>query len=372
MGSKKVQLIPLLGDQEAQPIEIPDTGLVIGRSEECGFMIEGEGISRRHARVVYVGDQLCVEDLESVNGVMVNGQQIHRRQILHVGDVMQICEHEFRVAGASMKNVGAGKRITLLLAVLAVLVVMVVGVSVFLSSGGTRDEKLYTLRLRSDPPGADVYDHGKKIATTPYDMKKVKKGRYWLLFRKEGYKDLQAKVEVPQGKTVQIHALEPASDDPGFLDIVTLPANAEVYIDGKFYGNSVGRGSQNEQSAPLRVEGIDLSEEHQAYIVVDGERSRTYYTEKGKTTLSIVLWRPDYLVTTKDDVERLGMVRKRDPNGDLHLAVTPKRDVIINKDRILEEKRVTPTKLRDNRGVKTISDPKEGLELIVDPFPDEK
>jgi len=48
-------------------------GLTIGRSPElCEFVINDESLSYRHARLIYIGDTLYVEDVNSLNGTMVN------------------------------------------------------------------------------------------------------------------------------------------------------------------------------------------------------------------------------------------------------------------------------------------------------------
>ncbi len=48
-------------------------GLTIGRSPElCEFVIDDESLSYRHARLIYIGDALYVEDVNSLNGTMVN------------------------------------------------------------------------------------------------------------------------------------------------------------------------------------------------------------------------------------------------------------------------------------------------------------
>jgi hypothetical protein len=48
-------------------------GLTIGRSPElCEFVIDDESLSYRHARLIYIGDALYVEDVNSLNGTMLN------------------------------------------------------------------------------------------------------------------------------------------------------------------------------------------------------------------------------------------------------------------------------------------------------------
>jgi hypothetical protein len=52
-------------------------GVTIGRSAKlCDLTIQDDTISRRHARLSYVDQQLLLEDLDSANGTLVNGQKI--------------------------------------------------------------------------------------------------------------------------------------------------------------------------------------------------------------------------------------------------------------------------------------------------------
>jgi Nif-specific regulatory protein len=58
----------------------------IGRGGDNSICIQDQGISRRHARLLVSGAQVAIEDLDSKNGVLVNGQRIEQRTLLHEGD----------------------------------------------------------------------------------------------------------------------------------------------------------------------------------------------------------------------------------------------------------------------------------------------
>ncbi|MBW2242519.1 MAG: FHA domain-containing protein [Deltaproteobacteria bacterium] len=63
--------------------------LCAGRGAECEIFLGAREISRRHALFVRSNDVYEVRDLDSVNGVFVNGERVHQR-ILTVGDIVQI------------------------------------------------------------------------------------------------------------------------------------------------------------------------------------------------------------------------------------------------------------------------------------------
>jgi pSer/pThr/pTyr-binding forkhead associated (FHA) protein len=63
--------------------------LSAGRSNECEIVLDQPGVSRRHVMFVREGERHQVRDLDSINGVLVNGEKIGRRD-LEVGDVVKI------------------------------------------------------------------------------------------------------------------------------------------------------------------------------------------------------------------------------------------------------------------------------------------
>lgn len=65
--------------------ELGEGDCVIGRGPDCDWVVNGKQVSRRHARLVRSGDGYVIEDLDSTNGVSVNGART-RRHLLRHGD----------------------------------------------------------------------------------------------------------------------------------------------------------------------------------------------------------------------------------------------------------------------------------------------
>ncbi|MDX2052611.1 MAG: FHA domain-containing protein [Polyangiaceae bacterium] len=63
--------------------------LVVGRSSEAQLTIESALISRRHLLIQKNGPEVTCTDLDSSNGVYLNGVKIHSA-LLHEGDTLQI------------------------------------------------------------------------------------------------------------------------------------------------------------------------------------------------------------------------------------------------------------------------------------------
>jgi chromosome segregation ATPase len=67
----------------------------IGRAPGCELQIESQSVSRNHAMILKGARELIIEDLNSTNGVSVNGRKISRH-VLSDGDALTIGEIQFR------------------------------------------------------------------------------------------------------------------------------------------------------------------------------------------------------------------------------------------------------------------------------------
>lgn len=63
--------------------------VVIGRSHQANICIESSLLSRRHAMIKQTGAEFRLSDLDSANGVFLNGVRVHSAG-LHEGDTIQI------------------------------------------------------------------------------------------------------------------------------------------------------------------------------------------------------------------------------------------------------------------------------------------
>ena len=71
--------LQILSPQERKHlIELGAQDIVIGRSPECDIRFVVENVSRRHARVFFHNEEFMIEDLESTNGLFVNGVKVVR------------------------------------------------------------------------------------------------------------------------------------------------------------------------------------------------------------------------------------------------------------------------------------------------------
>jgi predicted component of type VI protein secretion system len=75
-------------------LELFEGQFVVGRSATCQLSLDDALVSRRHAMLVVSKEGVTVEDLESRNGVVVNGQKISNRVAVRPGDKIVIGSQE--------------------------------------------------------------------------------------------------------------------------------------------------------------------------------------------------------------------------------------------------------------------------------------
>ena len=70
----------------------------IGRAPGCELHIDSSSVSRHHALILAGTREAIIEDLNSTNGVILNGRKV-TRQVLNDGDIVTIGEIQFRYVG---------------------------------------------------------------------------------------------------------------------------------------------------------------------------------------------------------------------------------------------------------------------------------
>ncbi len=80
--------------------------LSVGRASSNDIHLDDGTVSGKHAQLHVLGKEVFVEDMESTNGTLVNGQRVHRRQLRH-GDVLRIGQHELKFVDETAQNLDA-------------------------------------------------------------------------------------------------------------------------------------------------------------------------------------------------------------------------------------------------------------------------
>lgn len=79
----------------------------IGRAPGCELHIDSSSVSRHHALILAGTREAIIEDLNSTNGVILNGRKV-TRQVLNDGDIVTIGEIQFRYAAKPAQSPAKG------------------------------------------------------------------------------------------------------------------------------------------------------------------------------------------------------------------------------------------------------------------------
>jgi pSer/pThr/pTyr-binding forkhead associated (FHA) protein len=74
-------------------VQLGQSALSIGRKPGNTILLDERNVSRYHARLVRAGDAVEIEDLNSYTGVLLNGQRLSGRALLHEGDQVRIGDY---------------------------------------------------------------------------------------------------------------------------------------------------------------------------------------------------------------------------------------------------------------------------------------
>lgn len=83
------RLVHVVGAQLGQVHPLRGEPTIIGRGRDAQIHLDGDDVSRHHARISWENDHYVIEDLKSRNGLSVNGLPVQRQE-LRVGDRIQI------------------------------------------------------------------------------------------------------------------------------------------------------------------------------------------------------------------------------------------------------------------------------------------
>ncbi len=79
-------------------LEIPEGEFLMGRSSQCHLVLDDPSVSRVHAAIVNSGGKIRVEDRQSRNGVLLNGERITKPTALQHGDKVSVGHQKIEIA----------------------------------------------------------------------------------------------------------------------------------------------------------------------------------------------------------------------------------------------------------------------------------
>jgi pSer/pThr/pTyr-binding forkhead associated (FHA) protein len=96
--SAPARLVVLTTELAGLEFALKRGSIVLGRTDENEIVLNHRSISRHHAKVVRDGDHYTIVDLQSANGVRVNGEDYERIE-LHPGDMIELGHVKLRFVG---------------------------------------------------------------------------------------------------------------------------------------------------------------------------------------------------------------------------------------------------------------------------------
>ncbi|MBO4344668.1 MAG: PEGA domain-containing protein, partial [Victivallales bacterium] len=265
-----MKLRAMNGQQSGTEYQMNGMSFTIGREEGNDIIIPESSVSRRHCRFLKNGESWTVEDLQSLNGVYVNGMKIKVPTEVFKGDTIRIHESDFRVeegperpasmpvAGApASKGNGHGCAIVIIFLLMLFIICIAVG-GVIAKQRGAAEA----------PPEAEVSATG----TTQADD---------TLLPDNALDDLKAEAPAtqappPKQESVAAEApavadsVEPVAEKPSRrarlnadlpLVVYSNPEGATIYIDKKHYGTTpavIKELSAGKHTLELSMQGYEL------------------------------------------------------------------------------------------------------------------
>jgi pSer/pThr/pTyr-binding forkhead associated (FHA) protein len=89
-ANMEIRLVIKKGNRRLRAHQLTTKETVIGRRQDCTLCIRSSEVSRRHCLLTLDNDSLTVEDLDSVNGTLLNGKRITGKEVVRAGDVLGI------------------------------------------------------------------------------------------------------------------------------------------------------------------------------------------------------------------------------------------------------------------------------------------
>ena len=77
-----IELVLRYPDGKEKKLSFEKEGLMLGKAAGNDVVLEGEGISRYHARLLVEDAKLLIEDLGSTNGTLLNAKTVKRERVM--------------------------------------------------------------------------------------------------------------------------------------------------------------------------------------------------------------------------------------------------------------------------------------------------
>jgi hypothetical protein len=96
------------------------------------------------------------------------------------------------------------------------------------------------INVTSNPEGARIILDGLEKGVTPKELKNIAAGIHILELEYPGYKSWKSTIDVPEAqiKQIPVNLIPKPENAPGWISVVSSPANASVTLDGNYVGKT--------------------------------------------------------------------------------------------------------------------------------------
>jgi len=96
-SANATKLVLIEGDRKGHTLRLDRREITIGRSDDSDLVIDDEYASTHHAKLVQVGTDWVLQDLNSTNGTFINGSRVNTPANLKVGTPVRIGKTTFEL-----------------------------------------------------------------------------------------------------------------------------------------------------------------------------------------------------------------------------------------------------------------------------------
>ncbi|MBI5394753.1 MAG: PEGA domain-containing protein [Verrucomicrobia bacterium] len=208
----------------------------------------------------------------------------------------------------------------------------------------TLQEKYARIRIETEPKGGEIYLNNESRGKAPIALEKLHDGEYTIKVVMPNYPETVRKVTLKKGEDLQL--VIPLERRVGVLQVITIPAGVDVFVDGEKRGTTIPLPNV-QYSSPLFISDV-LEGSRIVKLVKPGfaeVNTRVDIRQGQTTTFSNVqlrrLFIPDTEIATRDGRTLRGIVTRVDADGTVHFETAPGIFVDIPGDNIASRKPIS-------------------------------
>lgn len=99
----QAKLLITLNNSLVSDVSLDKEVTSIGRKSDNDIVIDNLAVSGKHARILFMGGEAFLEDLDSTNGTFVNSEKT-KKHLLKNGDLITIGQHQLKFEGAEVEE----------------------------------------------------------------------------------------------------------------------------------------------------------------------------------------------------------------------------------------------------------------------------